>query len=183
MTSLPDVQVVGAFCYSAPGCEGPNYSSWIVVREDESGQSLADFAGRRLAFNSEDSQSGYRSMMKMTQGPEYFSATHASGGHRRSVAMIRRGKADIAAIDCISWALLLRDFPEELSGVKIIGQTASVPGLPVITSAETSADSVARLREGLAQLVANAADTPLLESLLIKDFTPLPRAAWHVILR
>lgn len=182
MTSLPDVQVVGAFCYSAPGCEGPEYRSWIVVREEESGQSLADFSGRRLAFNSEDSQSGYHSLMKMTQGPDYFSATRASGGHRLSLALIRKGQADIAAIDCVSWALLLRDFPEELRGLKVIGQTASVPGLPVITSAETSAEMLQALRDGLAQVTADKAHGALLDSLLIKDFTPLPRAAWQVIL-
>ena len=79
MTRLPEVQVVGAFHYSAPGCEGPNYRSWIAVREQESGQTLADFRGRRLVFNSEDSQSGYHSLMKMIDGPSFFSATVASG--------------------------------------------------------------------------------------------------------
>ncbi|QEW30810.1 phosphate ABC transporter substrate-binding protein [Erwinia billingiae] len=182
VTLLPDVQVVGAFCYSAAGCDGPNYTSWLVVREEESGQALADFAGRRLAFNSEDSQSGYHSVMKMTGGPAIFSATVASGGHRRSVALVRRGQADIAAIDCISWALLQRDFPEELRGLKIIDQTASVPGLPVITSARTSAETLAALREGLTQVVTDVANRPMLDALLIKDFTPLPRSAWQVLL-
>lgn len=182
VTLLPDVQVVGAFCYSAAGCEGPNYTSWLVVREEEPGQTLADFAGRRLAFNSEDSQSGYHSVMKMTGGPALFSATLASGGHRRSVAMVRRGEADIAAIDCVSWALLMRDFPKELSGLRTIGHTASVPDLPVITSAKTSAETLSALRDGLTQVVTDAANRPLLEALLIKDFTPLPRAAWQVIL-
>lgn len=182
VTKLTGVQVVGAFHYAAPGCEGPNYRSWIVVREEEKGQSLADFQGRRLAFNSEDSQSGWQGIMKMTAGPAFFSATVPSGGHRRSVALVREGAADIAAIDCISWALLLRDFPAELAGLKIIDRTASVPGLPLITSAETPAERVAALRDGLTQVVNDPASRPMLDALLIKGFSPLARSAWQIIL-
>lgn len=180
MTTLPDVQVVGAFLFSAPGCEEANYRSWLVVRED--GQDvLEQFRGEVLAFNSSDSQSGYHSIMKMTGGPAFFSRTVASGGHRSSVALLRRGEADIAAIDCISWALLLRDFPQELRGLKIIGQTASVPGLPLITSAQTPATTVEALRNGLRKTVADPANSSLLSALMITGFTVLPREEWQVI--
>lgn len=181
MTTLPDVQVVGAFLYSAPGCEGANYRSWLVVREEDQGE-LEQFRGRVLAFNSLDSQSGYNSIMQMIGSPAFFSRTVASGGHRSSVALLRRGEADIAAIDCISWALLLRDFPQELTGLKIIGQTASVPGLPLITSAQTPAATIEALRQGLRQTVADPANHTLLSALMITDFTVLPRKAWQAIL-
>ncbi|MEM6052348.1 PhnD/SsuA/transferrin family substrate-binding protein [Erwinia sp. P7711] len=181
MTRLPEVQVVGAFHYSAPGCEGPNYRSWIAVREQESGQTLADFQGRKLVFNSEDSYSGYHSLMKITGGTAFFSATVASGGHRRSLQLLQSCEADIAAIDCVSWALLKRDFPDELNGLKIIGQTASVPGLPLITAATTSPENLQDLRDALARVVRDPANRALSAALLIEDFTPLPRSAWAKI--
>ncbi|WP_338564572.1 PhnD/SsuA/transferrin family substrate-binding protein [Erwinia sp. E_sp_W01_6] len=87
---------------------------------------------------------------------------------------MREGAADIAAIDCVSWALLLRDFPAELAGLKIIDRTASVPGLPLITSAETPVERVAALRDGLTQVVNDPANRPMLNALLIKDFSPFP---------
>lgn len=183
MTLLPEVQVVGAFHYSAPGCEGPNYRSWIAVREQESGQTLADFQGRRLVFNSQDSYSGYHSLMNITGGPAFFCSAVASGGHRRSLQLLRSSRADIAAIDCISWALLKRDFPEEVNGLKIIGQTASVPGLPLITAAATPPEQLQDLREALTQVVRDPANRTLLAALLIADFEPLPRSAWQQLFR
>lgn len=34
VTQLPDVQVVGCFHYTAPGCEGIHYRSVLAVREE-----------------------------------------------------------------------------------------------------------------------------------------------------
>lgn len=67
MTRLPAAQTVGCFHYSAPGCEGRNYRSLLVVRETESRQTLADFRGRRVACNSPDSQSGYNVLLKWSR--------------------------------------------------------------------------------------------------------------------
>ncbi|WP_052118329.1 phosphate/phosphite/phosphonate ABC transporter substrate-binding protein [Erwinia oleae] len=182
MTALPSVQVVGAFHYGAPGCDGAHYRSWIVARETESGDSLAAFRQRRLACNSEDSQSGYRALMKLTDGPVFFAATEMSGSHRRSLALLRENRADVAAIDCVSWALIGMHFPQETRGLKIIGQTASVPGLPLITSADTPPTTLAALRSGLRDVVSAPQNKTLLAALLIKDFSVLPREAWRVVL-
>lgn len=181
MATLVNVQVVGAFHYAAPGCEGACYRSWIVVREEESGEQWRDFQGRKLAYNSEDSQSGYRGLIKMTGGPDVFSQRIASGGHRRSLALLREKVADIAAIDCVSWALLRKRFPAELQGLKVIGETASVPSLPLITGAATSAQELAALRAGLMELTSAPAHRDVLAPLLITHFSVLPRSAWQVI--
>lgn len=182
MTTLVNVQVVGAFHYAAPGCEGPNYRSWIMVREEESAERWQDFQGRKLAYNSEDSWSGYRALLKLTGSADYFSQRIASGGHHRSLTLLREGVADIAAIDCVSWALLQKTFPAAARGLKIIGETASVPGLPLITRPGISAEHLDALRSGLAALVSAPENRQLLEPLLIAGFSPLPRSAWQVIL-
>ena len=98
--------------YAAPGCAGTSYVSWIVVRRDEAAQKLADLSGRRVAFNGRDSQSGYNVLRSLvapiaTRG-RFFGACVESGSHRRSMAMVKSGEADLATIDCVSFALIAR---------------------------------------------------------------------------
>lgn len=181
VTSLPQVQLVGTYHYRVEGCSGANYSSWLVVREEEPGERLEDFRDRVVAYNSQDSQSGYNSMRALiaplAQQGRFFRQAIASGAHYHSLAMIRSGQADIAAIDCISFALLKRAQPQAVSGLKIIGRTAAVPGLPLITSAETSPQRLSILRAAASAMVNDATS----ESLLIGDFSLVPRSAYQVI--
>ncbi|WBF44166.1 phosphate/phosphite/phosphonate ABC transporter substrate-binding protein [Serratia rubidaea] len=178
---LPQVQVIGTYHYRVEGCNGPNYSSWLVVREDDPGERLADFRGRTAAYNSTDSQSGYNSLRALiaplAQDGRFFGKALASGAHYQSLKMIQRGDADIAAIDSVSLELLRRAQPEALHGVKIIGRTASVPGLPLITAAGTSQGQVEILRAAANEMVSD----PASDSLLIGDFSLVPRADYQVI--
>ncbi len=95
VTQLPDVQVVGCFHYAAPGCEGFDYRSFLVVREEDRHLTLADFRGRRAVCNSADSQSGYNALRKkvaplVAQEP-FFAQTSFSGSHRQSLIDVKRG--------------------------------------------------------------------------------------------
>lgn len=64
VTQLPEVQVVGCFHYTAAGCEGSHYRSFLVTRSEDRPLTLADFRGRRAVCNSPDSQSGYHALRK-----------------------------------------------------------------------------------------------------------------------
>ena len=59
------VHLVATPCYDAPGCDGHNYSSVLLVRADDAREDLESFRGSRLAFNGEDSQSGYNCLRFM----------------------------------------------------------------------------------------------------------------------
>lgn len=178
---LPQVQLVGTYHYRVEGCSGANYSSWLVVRDNEPGERLEDFRDRVAAYNSLDSQSGYNSLLALIaplarQG-RFFRQAIASGAHYESIKMIHSGQADIAAIDCVSFALLKRARPQAVAGLKIIGRTAAVPGLPLITSASTTPQQLALLRAAASAMVSD----PASESLLIGDFSLVPREAYQVI--
>lgn len=179
--SLPQVQLVGLFSYRAPGCDGFRYRSFLVVREEDKGRYLADFRHRRLAFNSTDSQSGYNSLRALVaplaDAGRFFSEASATGSHRESLHFIQQSKADIAAVDCVTMELLKRAEPETLTGLVVIGQTAAVPSLPLITSAQTSPEQLAILRQALHEI----AHEPVSEPLLIEEFTEVPRLAYGVI--
>ena len=182
MTQLPDVQLVGAFELSAPGCRGACYRSWLVAREEDENSALADFRGRRAVANSLDSHSGYNALRyliaPLAQRGRFFSTAHLSGSHRRSLAYLRDGRADIAAIDCVTWALLRRYAAHELAGLAIVGETPLCPAPPLITSAQTDARTMATLRRVLAQFVKKKAA----RDSFITGFTVPDRAAYQQII-
>ncbi|MBB1202979.1 phosphate ABC transporter substrate-binding protein [Enterobacteriaceae bacterium 89] len=180
MTQLPEVQVVGQFHYTAPGCVEGNYRSLLVVREEEKGKTLWDFHGRVAVSNSPDSQSGYHALRNSVKHDDaFFSAVHWTGSHRLSLSALQRRTADIAAIDNVSFALFARYEPEALAGLTVIGETALTPGLPLITSRHTSAETIARLRAALSQI---AGEKNVAEPLLIGGFRPASRRDYEVIL-
>lgn len=184
---LPQVQLVGTLNYSAPGCNGPYYRSFLLVRDEDSHATLADFRGRTVAFNSTDSQSGFNSLRALiaplAEKGQFFGDTRETGGHRYSLAAVQQGRADIAAIDCVTLELLRRYQPQEVAGLSIIGKTAAAPGLPLITSAATSPERLKLLRKAITETLAAPENHALCERLLITGFTLLPREEYQVIER
>lgn len=181
VSQLPAVQLVGTFHYQAPGCTGRDYRSWLVARDKQA--ALADFNGQRAVANSQDSHSGYNALrfVASLQGVR-FSQLLLSGGHRQSLAALRDSQADIAAIDCVSWALLARYEPDALRGLHIIGETPAAPGLPLITAAPTSVDRLERLRSALHQLVNDPAWRTVCDDNLIGGFSPVQRDDYQGVL-
>lgn len=177
------VQVVGAMRYSAPGCGGIGYRSELLVRDDDSGRILDDFRGRVAAYNDRASQSGCHSLRArvapLAQNGRFFARAVETGAHRASLALLQRGAADIAAIDCITLAGLRRHAPELTRGLRSIGSTALVPGLPLITGAATTPAELAALRVALAAAVADPALAEVRAALFIAGFEPVAHEAWQ----
>ncbi|ESW80556.1 phosphate ABC transporter substrate-binding protein [Mesorhizobium sp. LSJC285A00] len=159
------VQVVGQPSYDAyEGGEGELYSSALVMRTGEGPEvrSPADgkaslpldlMRGKRFTYNSLDSMSGIialaRDLQAAGESLDIFSSRSESGGHRGSIVAVAEGKADIAAIDCESWALAQR-FEPAANAVKVVGWTARRKGLPYITARTTPEKTLKALRETLA---------------------------------
>lgn len=198
VTSLAGVvQVVGAFRYSAPGCTGIRYRSELLVRSEDRARRIEDLAGRTAAINSADSHSGWNALRALVaplavsadaegggvndRETSFFGRTVISGSHRASIAMVREGRADIAAIDCVTLAGLQRASPELLQGIRSIGHTASAPGLPLITAAATSPAELAGLRRALAAAIADPHLADARQALFIEAFEPAPASAWNCI--
>lgn len=171
------VRVVGTFRYNAAGCSGALCRSVLIARTGEGAQDLRDFRGRTVVYNSTDSQSGYNSLRAlvapMSINGQFFCDQHESGSHRKSVEMVRDGLADIAAIDCVSFAGFSRCAPEVTQGIRVIGYSEPYPGLPLITAGSTSDATLATLRSTLSAAVRDPALSPLLGDLFIKGFEPL----------
>ena len=180
------VRYVATFCYGAPGCHGASYCSLVLVRREDPALDLADLRGRRAAINSWDSHSGMNALRQMVaplaREERFFRSILVSGSHRDSLAEIRNGGADVAAVDCVTFALLQQEVPEETAGLRVLARTASAPGLPLITRLEATDQEVAALRRGLVAAVADATLEPLRSRLLVTALEVLPEDAYGQIL-
>jgi ABC-type phosphate/phosphonate transport system substrate-binding protein len=176
------VQLVGTPRYAAEGCEGPSYRSFVVVRAGDPAGSLADLRGRRAAINMIGSHSGWNALRAMAaplaRAGQFFASVLETGSHHGSMRAVATGEADVAAIDCVSFALARRNRPELTAPLRILAQTGLAPGLPFITSRRTSPDDLARLRAALASACAD----PIARDVLIDGFDVLEPQAYDEIL-
>lgn len=154
-----DVKVLGTPVYDAPGCDGPAFSSVIIVRSEDGDATLDDFRGRVAAINSRASQSGYNAfrhaVASLAGGQDFFVEVVVTGSHDQSMAAVRSGKADIATIDCVTFALTQDTQPASTEGLVAIGFTANAPGLPFIVPRDMPDDVFGRLRDGLSMALAD----------------------------
>lgn len=177
------VRLVATPVFEAEGCEGPFYSSVIVARRGE-GAGLADFSGRRFAFNAADSLSGsvaLRAAMRAAGLDPGGEAWLETGGHRASVRAVAEGRADIAAIDAVCFALATRFEPEAVARLAIVDTTPLRPALPFITSLRHGEGEVAAIRAALATALADPGTRPAREALLLAGLGRVDEAAYAAL--
>ena len=187
MTGLcGNAQLVATPCYRVSGCDGPFYSSWLIARRSGPLAHPIDAIGRPVAVNSHHSQSGYSAlravMAEHYRGEALFSKVIVTGGHRQSLAAVAAGEADLCAVDAVCWALAQRHDTDQAAGLKIVGQSPSVPGLPYITGADQNAATVAALRDALAAILCDPGLAETRDALFLDDVQVLPRTAYASIL-
>ncbi|MEZ5477338.1 MAG: hypothetical protein R3E95_07615 [Thiolinea sp.] len=90
-----------------------------------------------------------------------------SGAHVDGLRMVGAGQADVAAIDCVTYALLQQYRPAALHRVRIV-PTASAPAHPYVTPASMDAEQRQRLQEGLQAAFADARLFGVREDLMLR---------------
>jgi ABC-type phosphate/phosphonate transport system substrate-binding protein len=132
-------------------CEKGFYFSVLIARAGDPRRTLAAFSGARLAINSPDSQSGWAAIEALARPAGIrFGSIAVTGAHRESARAVAEGRADLAAIDAVSWSMIARwdAFAEMLS---VFARSDPTPSLPYITAPGTDP---APLRSALAQAIA-----------------------------
>jgi ABC-type phosphate/phosphonate transport system substrate-binding protein len=164
--------------YAAPGCVGILYQSAVVVRADDPADSLAAMRGRRCVINELDSNSGMNllraALAPLAAGTRFFDSVVLSGSHRRSVAMIAANQADVAAVDCVTFAHLRAIDPDLAHQVRILCWTPPSPCLPFVTGRLTSKETRLHLRSALAAVFADADLAPVRRRLLLDGIDLAP---------
>lgn len=128
------VTYVGTPDYGVEGCAPGYYRSVFVARIDDPRETLADFDGAAFAYNEALSQSGWAA--PQTHAARLglrFPPSVQTGGHRLSAAAVAEGRADLAALDAVTFALMQAADPV-VARLRIVARTDPTPGLPLITA-------------------------------------------------
>jgi ABC-type phosphate/phosphonate transport system substrate-binding protein len=179
------VTLLGTLGYAFPGCEGHCYRSFILVRADSGLYTLKDLQGRIAAVNQWHSHSGMNAF-RLALAPHarrgrHFSRVIESGSHRASLSLLQRREADVAAIDCITYGYLRRHTPQALDGVRVLHETASMPGLPLLSSLQAG-DSLYQLaRTVLAKILQTGPGDGAAKRLGLTGFTETRMSDYCVI--
>jgi ABC-type phosphate/phosphonate transport system substrate-binding protein len=176
------VTLVATPVYAIEGCAGGRYHSVIIARADSDVRTLDDVAGKTAAINGYDSQSGWNALRHSLIGKGAPARILESGGHRRSMAAVREGRADIAAVDCVSYANFSAVAPQEVAPLRVIARSASAPALPYVTRRDIAPGDLQKLRAGLQSAIADPALAAARDALLIAGIEILPLEAYDRML-
>ncbi len=128
------VTYVGTPDYGVEGAAPGHYRSVFVVRRDDPRATLTDFDGARFVYNEPLSQSGWAAPQTHAAGLGLrLPAAIQSHGHRLSAQAVVEGRADIAALDAVTHALMQGVDPA-VARLRVIALTEPTPGLPLITA-------------------------------------------------
>lgn len=171
------VTLVGTPDYGLPGCPPGHYRSVFVARRDDPRATLQDFADAPMAFNEDLSQSGWAGpaqhllSLDLTPRPAL-----RSGGHRLSVQAVAEGRADLAGVDALTWAMLQGQEPAA-ARLKVVAETVPTPALPYISAAGADGPALfAALQGAIAALAPEDRD-----ALHLRGLVAIPAAAYLAV--
>jgi len=185
MTLLRDqVRIVGRPRYELPDASAGNHCSLILSRADDTRKTLADFRGSRGVINSDDSNSGMN-LLRQRLAPLhrdglFFATVGISGAHRESLRWLREARADLAAIDSVTYAYLARHTPEEVSGLRVVARSAFSPTLPFITGATATDEQIEQLRRVINRALRELPDVA--QILGLPEVLPASESDYQILL-
>ena len=167
-------------------CSGHEYSSLVIVAEDSQFQDVLEMRGCAAAANGPESHSGMSSLRHLVAplnvGGSFFGSVTYTGGHAQSLELIQNGLADVAAIDSVTYTLLMHYRSEAIAGTRILGRTFFAPAPPYVTHVNRGSDILHRMKNALQR----AFNDPDLEScradLLLKGISDLDTANYEKVL-
>jgi len=180
------VTLVATPIYDALGCDGVMYRSMIIVREDLDASSLEDLRFCDVAINGWDSQSGFNALRArladlVVPNERFFARTLVTTAHARSIAAVRQGEAQCAAIDGVTFALFQKHRPSEIDGIRILEESDMAPGLPYITRKDITPEELDALRTGLFAALADPDLAHVRAELLLGGAALIDRKEYEII--
>jgi len=126
------VTLVGTPVLNLPDCVPGQYCSVFVVRADDPRAAPRDFSEARFAYNEALSQSGWAAPQTYAADRGFtFCNPVPSGAHRASAQAVAENRADIAALDALSWQMMQRHDPFA-ANLRVLARTKPSPTLPYI---------------------------------------------------
>lgn len=171
------VAYVGTPDYGVEGCAPGHYRSVLIARADDPRDRLQEFDGAPFAFNEDLSQSGWAApQIQAARLGLTLRPVLRSGGHRLSAQAVAEGRADIAALDAVTWRLMQGE--AVAARLKVVGLTDPSPGLPLIAASGADIEATfAAVAEAIATLDTESRDVLGLKTLVripLADYLAVP---------
>ena len=168
------VTLVATPVHALPDMPSGHYCSVLVARADDPRAEFAAFASARLAYNEPLSQSGWAAPQSHAAAAGFrFGDLLHTGSHRASARAVAEGRADIAALDAVTWKMIRR-WDGFATRLRVVERTAPTPALPLITAAGRDPEPLAA---ALARAVA-ALDPAGRETLCLTGIARIPAEAY-----
>ena len=173
-TAKGQFTVLGAPGYDAAGCAETRHRSFIVVRDVSYLERPDDLRDKTFAINELNSNSGMNLPRHLfARGQKdgtFFGRVVISGSHAKSADLVSTGRADAAAIDCVTFALLQRYRPATVARLRIIAETAESLTPPFVTSRDTKLAEIEALHSGLRAFFTDPSQRVIRAALLLTGF-------------
>ena len=128
------VTLIGAPDNRLEGCKPGEYCSVFIARKDDTRDEPIQFSGSVFAYNEPLSQSGWAAPAAYAKSRGFgFEILHRTGGHAASAEAVASGKADLAALDALTWRMVERS-EKAAEELRVIAHTTPTPTLPYITA-------------------------------------------------
>lgn len=185
MTALRGkVRVIGRPRYELPDSTGGSHCSLLLSRADDPRRTLSDWRDSRGVINGEDSNSGMNllrhRLAPLHRDGRFFSSVAISGSHRESLRWLREDRADLAAIDSVTFAYLARHAEQEVAGLRVVARSAFSPTLPYITALGVTDEQAGQLRHAMNQALKELPD--VVEILGLQEVLPATESDYQVVL-
>jgi len=183
----PQPRVLAASVPSPRPYDGrPVYWTDIIVPIDSPITRLEETFGRKFAYTTEDSQSGY-------QAPRLLFARHAHGAAlfsatvgplvtpRRIVEAVVAGDADAGPLDSYVHDLLRLHEPALASRLRVVATTPATPIPPLVAAPGIDADIAERIADALIAAGESAALEAIRTTLQLECFARVTAADYAVL--
>lgn len=178
----PSLRLLGHPAYA--GTETPGaHRSLIVVRRDDPARAAADLRGRVAAINDGGSNTGMALLRDriapLAGGRPFFGTVVETGAHADSVRAVGDGRADVAAIDEVTFAALVRFDPEATGRLRVLDRSDAAATPAFVTAAEPAVATL--LGTVLAQVIADPDLAEARDRLFLTGIVPpRPGLAGHI---
>lgn len=168
----------------------PAYVTDFVVRADSGFATLPGTFGSRLAWTADRSHSGYNAvrhhlLQYRTGGrPRLYRETVGPLFTPRAIIeAVLDGRADVGPVDGWYLDILRFDDPGAIAGLRVVATTEPAPIPPLVAHPDLPEADLVRLRQAFLGIGEDRSVSPLLETLLIRDFAVPEPGDYNVMLR
>jgi ABC-type phosphate/phosphonate transport system substrate-binding protein len=182
--AVPQPIALAAPVPSPPAYDGrAQYWTCVVARDDSGIRTLRDTLGRRMAYTTPDSQSGYQALRALVAAQKRAFAAMIGPlvTPRRVVEAVLSGEADAGPVDSYALDLLRSHEPQLVAPLRVVATTPPTPIPLLVASPTLGAREADRLRQALLAVEHAASLADARAALLLRRFAAVDAQAYAVL--